>query len=62
MCFLHNEWVPSVGQFWAWGKREADEKSTIFSGRTHTFGLSTGYAWLGNIDPYLIFNLFSGNK
>ena len=32
MFFLHNEWVPSVGQFWAWGKREADEKSTIFSG------------------------------
>ena len=44
MFFLHNEWVPSVGQFWAWGRREGDEKPTIFGGRTHTFGLSTGYA------------------
>ena len=43
MCFLHNEWVPSVGKFWAfverglgkinnfWGALVMDE-STIFSG------------------------------
>ena len=32
MFFLHNAWVPSVGQFWAWGRREADEKPTILGG------------------------------
>ena len=21
MCFLHNEWVTSIGQFWKWGLR-----------------------------------------